>query len=85
MNGDNFLRWSLSVQMNIRGRGKLGYLNGQKIKPAERCTIRSLGCRKLHDNVLVNSTEEEMATNYLGYFTAKEMLENLHLKINEAK
>ena len=34
LNGDNFLRWSQSIQMYIRGRGKMGYLTGKKKAPA---------------------------------------------------
>ena len=34
LNGDNFLRWSQSVRMYIRGRGKMGYLTGKKKAPA---------------------------------------------------
>ena len=30
LNGDNFLRWSQSIQMYIKGRGKMGYLMGEK-------------------------------------------------------
>ena len=30
LNGDNFLRWSQSVQMYIRDRGKIEYLTGEK-------------------------------------------------------
>ncbi|KAL6312310.1 hypothetical protein AAG906_004931 [Vitis piasezkii] len=33
LNGDNFLRWSQSVRMYIRGRGKMGYLTGEKKAP----------------------------------------------------
>ncbi|RVW16372.1 hypothetical protein CK203_067829 [Vitis vinifera] len=33
LNGDNFLRWSQSVRMYIRGRGKMGYLMGEKKAP----------------------------------------------------
>ncbi|EXB51751.1 hypothetical protein L484_002656 [Morus notabilis] len=35
LNGDNFLRWSQSVRMYIRGRRKMGYLTGDKKAPAE--------------------------------------------------
>ena len=35
LNGDNFLRWSQSVRMYIKGRGKIGYLTGEKTAPAE--------------------------------------------------
>lgn len=34
LNGDNFLRWSQSVRMYIRGQGKIGYLTGDKKEPA---------------------------------------------------
>ncbi|KAL9457224.1 hypothetical protein AB3S75_006295 [Citrus x aurantiifolia] len=34
LNGDNFLRWYQSVRMYIRGRGKMGYLTGEKKAPA---------------------------------------------------
>jgi hypothetical protein len=79
LNGDNFLRWTLSVQMNICGRGKLGYLNGEKIKPAEtgaQYTVWDTENSMLM-SWLVNSMEEEIAANYLSYSTAKEMWENL--------
>ncbi|KAL6323722.1 hypothetical protein AAG906_002190 [Vitis piasezkii] len=33
LNGDNFLRWSQSVRMYIGGRGKMGYLTGEKKAP----------------------------------------------------
>ncbi|GMP88706.1 hypothetical protein CsSME_00040591 [Camellia sinensis var. sinensis] len=34
LNGDNFLRWSQSVRMYIRGQGKIGYITGDKKAPA---------------------------------------------------
>ena len=30
LNGDNFLRWSQSVRMYIKERGKMGYLTSEK-------------------------------------------------------
>ncbi|RVW16064.1 hypothetical protein CK203_022478 [Vitis vinifera] len=33
LNGDNFLIWSQSVRMYIRGHGKMGYLTGEKKAP----------------------------------------------------
>ena len=33
LNGDNFLRWSQSVRMYIRGRGKMGYLTRETKAP----------------------------------------------------
>ena len=34
LNGDNFLRWSQSVRMYIRGQRKIGYIAGDKKAPA---------------------------------------------------
>ena len=79
LNGDNFLRWSLSVQMYIQGRGKIGYLTGDKTEPpitdaqhavwdAENSMVMSW---------LVNSMEEVISANYLGFSTAKEMWTSL--------
>ena len=36
LNGDNFLRWSQSVRMYLRERGKIGYLTGDKVAPASK-------------------------------------------------
>ena len=33
LNGQNFLLWSQSVKLFIRGRGKIDYLNGTKQAP----------------------------------------------------
>lgn len=33
LNGDNFLRWSQSVRMYLRGRGKIGYITGDSKQP----------------------------------------------------
>ncbi|TXG60243.1 hypothetical protein EZV62_014816 [Acer yangbiense] len=60
LNGDNFLRWSLSVQMYIRGRGKIGYLTGDEVEPAATDAQHAVWDAE-------NSMEEEISANYLGY------------------
>lgn len=61
--------------MYIRGRGKLGYLNGERPKPdtidpqyavwdAENSMVMTW---------LVNSMEEDINNNYMCYSTAKEL------------
>ncbi|KAL5857493.1 hypothetical protein ACOSQ3_004951 [Xanthoceras sorbifolium] len=79
LNGDNFLHWSLSVQMYIRGRGKLGYLTGDKAEPpASDAQYTVWDAENSIVMVwLVNSMEEEISANYLGFSTAREMWENL--------
>ncbi|KAL5745423.1 hypothetical protein ACOSP7_026569 [Xanthoceras sorbifolium] len=79
LNGDNFLRWSLSVQMYIRGRGKLGYLTGHKAEPPASDAQYAVwdAENSMAMAWLVNSMEEEISANYLGFSTAREMWENL--------
>ena len=65
--------------MNICGRGKPGYLNEEKIKPAETGALYTVWDTEnsMLMSWLVNSMEEEIAANYLSYSTAKEMWEKL--------
>ena len=35
LNGANYVRWSQSVRMYIRGRSKIGYITGAAAKPEE--------------------------------------------------
>ncbi|KAL5775181.1 hypothetical protein ACOSP7_012738 [Xanthoceras sorbifolium] len=79
LNGDNFLRWSLSVQMYIRGRGKLGYFTGDKVEPPASDAQYAIWEAENSMVIawLVNSMEEEISTNYLAFSTAREMWENL--------
>lgn len=80
LNGENFLRWSQSVRMYIRGRGKIGYLTGDKKEPdpkdanyptwdAENSMVMTW---------LVNSMEEDISSNYMCYHTAKELWDNVN-------
>ncbi|GMP91570.1 hypothetical protein CsSME_00042214 [Camellia sinensis var. sinensis] len=79
LNGDNFLRWSQSVRMYIRGQGKIGYITGDKKAPAVN--------DPLFDNWdaensmvmtwLVNSMEEDISSNYMCYTTAQELWDNV--------
>ncbi|KAF3773074.1 hypothetical protein EJ110_NYTH55332 [Nymphaea thermarum] len=32
---ENYLQWSTAMTMGIAGRGKIAYINGKKIEPAE--------------------------------------------------
>lgn len=79
LNGDNFHRWSLSVRLYIRGRGKIGYLTGEKKEPdrkdAEYATWEAENSMVMA--WLTNSMEEDISATYLGYSTAKELWDNL--------
>ncbi|KAJ1413354.1 Gag-polypeptide of LTR copia-type [Sesbania bispinosa] len=79
LNGSNYLRWSQSMQMYIRGRGKLGYLTGERLEPditdpqhvvwdAENSMVMTW---------LVNSMEEDISSNYMCYSTAKELWDSV--------
>ena len=75
LNGDNFLRWSQSYRMKIRGQGKICYITGDK---------KSLAVNDLlfdsYDTEnsmvmtwLVNSMEEDISSNYMCYNTTQEL------------
>ncbi|RVW44808.1 hypothetical protein CK203_112486 [Vitis vinifera] len=50
LNGDNFLRWSQSIQMYIRGRGKMGYLTGNQSQIFE-LTLKLDDIQQGEDNI----------------------------------
>lgn len=79
LNGLNYFRWHQSVQLYIPGRGKVGYLNGERPKPdivdpryaiwdAENSMVMTW---------LVNSMEENISSNYMCYSTAKELWDSV--------
>eukprot|EP00257_Ricinus_communis_P027026 XP_025014440.1 uncharacterized protein LOC112536078 [Ricinus communis] len=71
--------------MYIRGRGKSGYLTGEKKEPdmddssysswdAENSKVMTW---------LVNSMEEDISSNYMCYHTAKELWDNVNLMYSD--
>ena len=80
LNGDNFLRWSQSVRMYIRGRGKMGYLTGEKKAPAvdDPAYVTWDAENSMVMTWLVNSMEEDISSNYMCYPTAQELWENVN-------
>ncbi|RVW39634.1 hypothetical protein CK203_090638 [Vitis vinifera] len=80
LNGDNFLRWSQSVRMYIRGCGKMGYLMGDKKAPAvddSRYAIWDAE-NSMVMTWLVNYMEEDISSNYMCYPTTQELWENVN-------
>ncbi|XP_060973285.1 uncharacterized protein LOC133038863 [Cannabis sativa] len=79
LNGENFMRWYQSVKMYMKGRGKMGYLTGEKKAPAE--TDSTYETWDAENSMvmawLVNSMEEEINSNYMCYPTAKELWDNI--------
>ena len=69
----NFLRWSQSVWMYIRGRDKIGYLIGDTKELAK--TDCSFATWDEENSMimawLVNSMEEEISSIYMCYLTTK--------------
>ncbi|KAL5777605.1 hypothetical protein ACOSP7_010531 [Xanthoceras sorbifolium] len=80
LNGDNFLRWSQSVRMYIRGRGKIGYLTGEKKEPKPEDPAYSTwdAENSMVMTWLVNSMTEDISGNYMCYSTAKELWDNVN-------
>ncbi|GMI67509.1 hypothetical protein HRI_000420200 [Hibiscus trionum] len=75
LDGKNFLQWSQSVLMVLRGRGKIGYINGEIPRPAS--TDSSYATWELNNSMvmawLINSMEGHISRTYLFFKTAKEM------------
>ena len=73
LNGRNFLQWSRSVQLVVRGKGKIGYLDGSIPQPDK--SDSSFPSWDIHNSMvmswLINSMEESIAEIYLLYPTAK--------------
>ncbi|XP_059665247.1 DNA polymerase I A, chloroplastic/mitochondrial-like isoform X2 [Cornus florida] len=80
LNGDNFLRWSQSVRLYIRGQGKIGYLTGDKKAPKKEDSAYSTWDAENSMVMiwLVNSMEEDISCNYMCYPTAKELWDNIN-------
>ncbi|KAH9650093.1 protein kinase domain-containing protein [Citrus sinensis] len=79
LNEGNFQRWSQSVRMYIRGRGKIGYLTGDVKAP--EISDPSYGVWDAENSMimawLVNSMDEDIGANYMCYSTAKELWDNV--------
>ena len=58
--------------MYLRGRGKIGYLTGDKVAPASEVE------NSMVMTWLMNSMNEEIGSNYMCYSTAKELLDNVN-------
>ncbi|KAK0570562.1 hypothetical protein LWI29_003228 [Acer saccharum] len=81
LNGDNFIHWSLSVKMYIHGCGKIRYLTSEKAEPDAKDSAHATWDAENSMVIawLVNSIEEDINVNYLGYSNAKDMWDNLNL------
>ena len=79
LNRDNFLRWSQSVRMYIRGRGKIGYITGEVIAPATNDPNYTLwdAENSMIMTWLVNSMDDEIGPNYLCHPTIKDLWDNV--------
>ncbi|KAH7688654.1 Retrotransposon gag domain-containing protein [Dioscorea alata] len=73
LDGKNFLQWSRSVLLVIRGRGKIGYLNGEVQRP--EVNDSSYANWELTNSIvmawLINSMEPQISRTYLFLRTAK--------------
>lgn len=77
LNGQNFLEWAQSVKLAIDGRGKLGYLTGERERPATGDP--GLATWKSENSLviawLMNSMEPSIAKPHMFLPTAKDVWE----------
>ncbi|XP_017981569.1 PREDICTED: uncharacterized protein LOC18592547 [Theobroma cacao] len=80
LNGANFLEWSQSVMLVIRGKGKLDYLTGTKVTLKEGATGHSTweSENSMVMAWLINSMKPKIGRTYLFYKTAKEIWDMAH-------
>ncbi|KAI9177655.1 hypothetical protein LWI28_017786 [Acer negundo] len=80
LNGNNFIRWSLSIKMYIHGRGKIGYLTGEKAEPDAKDSTHATwdAENSMVMAWLINAMEKDISANYLGYSKANDMWNNLN-------
>ncbi|KAK3008239.1 hypothetical protein RJ639_015215 [Escallonia herrerae] len=73
LDGKNFLQWSRSVLLVIRGRGEMGYITGEIQRPA--LGDSTYGNWELNNSIvmawLINSMESHISRTYLFLRTAK--------------
>ncbi|CAN0910966.1 Retrovirus-related Pol polyprotein from transposon TNT 1-94 [Linum grandiflorum] len=73
LDGKNYLKWSKTVLMHIKGRGKGGYLTGETKAPAS--TDPKYQTWDEHDNLvrtwLINSMKPNIGENYILHPSAK--------------
>ncbi|KAK3008643.1 hypothetical protein RJ639_013452 [Escallonia herrerae] len=73
LDGKNFLQWSRSVLLVIRGRGKMGYITGEIQRPALGDSMYANW--ELNNSIvmawLINSMESHISRTYLFLLTAK--------------
>lgn len=75
LNGNNFLQWSQSVKLFIRGRGKFGYLSSTTTKPAEEDeeSERWEAENSMIMSWLINSMDPSVGRTYLFLTTAHDI------------
>ncbi|KAE8731219.1 Detected protein of unknown function [Hibiscus syriacus] len=75
LNGNNFLQWSQSVKLFIRGRGKFGYLSSTTTKPAEKDeeSERWEAENSMIMSWLINSMDPSVGRTYLFLPTAHDI------------
>ncbi|KAH9744843.1 retrotran gag 3 domain-containing protein [Citrus sinensis] len=80
LNRDNYLRWSQSIRMYIRGRGKLGYRTRDKKATATEDPMYATwdAENSIVMTWLVNSMDEDISSNYLCYSTATKLWDNMN-------
>ena len=77
LNGQNYLQWSQSVRIFIRGKGKDEYLTGEAVQPNEE--DKAFRTWKTENSMvmswLLNSMTNEIGENFLLYETTAEIWE----------
>ena len=85
LNGRNFLQWSRSVQMVIRGKGKIGFIDGATKRPDPTDPTYAAWDTQnaLVMSWLINSMEEHIGSLYLVHSTPKVIWDKVRLTYSD--
>jgi len=79
LTGPNFQRWSKSVKIALRTKGKLGFLDGSCVKPAANSAQLNqwIRCDSMVLSWLLNSMMPELAEAFLYVDSTQELWSEL--------
>lgn len=85
LNGHNFIPWSRSIQMLIRGKGKIGFIDGSLVQPST--SDPSFSSWDMNNSLvmswLIHSMDSCIGELYLLYSTAKAIWDAVNLAYSD--
>jgi len=86
LTGPNFQKWSRSVKIALRTKGKLGFIDGSCARPAQNSLKfdQWVKCDSMVVSWLLNSMLPELSKAFLYVNSAQELLDELTKRFGES-